>query len=272
MINFPISFLFVPANRPEFFKKAEISKAQSIIFDLEDSVPKEEKNISRKRLSEFLIDRVKGKEAVIRINSLDTEEGKEDLETFNSLPKGIFSLIIPKLEEVNNLQKIPSKLKLILLIETPHAVKKIDTLASDPRVIGLALGQADLSTSLGSDMSWDSLLFSRSKIILECAINNLFSIDGPCMDVSSEKKLLEECRLSRSLGFNSKMAIHPSQIDVINKNFSPSEEEIGEAKSILKAFSESKEGVILFEGKIIDIPIVKTMERRLKLAGLKLDY
>ena len=92
------------------------------------------------------------------------------------------------------------------------------------------------------------------------------------MDVSSEKKLLEECRLSRSLGFNSKMAIHPSQIDVINKNFSPSEEEIGEAKSILKAFSESKEGVILFEGKIIDTPIVKTMERRLKLAGLKLDF
>ena len=245
-----------------------MSKTQSIIFDLEDSVPKEEKNISRKRLSEFLIDRVKGKEAVIRINSLDTEEVKEDLETFNTLPKGIFSLIIPKLEEVNNLQKIPSKLKLILLIETPHAVKKIDTLASDPRVIGLALGQADLSTSLGSDMSWDSLLFSRSKIILECAINNLFSIDGPCMDVSSEKKLLEECRLSRSLGFNSKMAIHPSQIDAINKNFFPSEDEILEAQLIIKAFKESKEGVISFDGKMIDKPLVEAKEKVLLMAGL----
>ncbi len=101
-------------------------------------------------------------------------------------------------------------------------------------------GAADYSAALGSDMSWEALLYARSKIIIECSINNLFSIDSPFMITSSQEDLKKECRLSKSIGFNSKAAINPSQINVIKKYFLPTDDEILEAQEIIKEFNKSQ--------------------------------
>ena len=178
--------------------------------------------------------------------------------------------MLPKIEEPSVLISLP-EVNVILLIETPLAVKNLPLLAESKQVVGIALGGADLSASLGSDMSWDSLLYTRSKIVLEGSINNLFTIDGPFMVISSLNELKQESILSSKMGFNGKAAIHPSQIDTILEAFLPTNKEIEEAKEVLKAFSAASDGAVALNGKMIDLPVVKSMERRLRLAGVDPD-
>ena len=117
-------------------------------------------------------------------------------------------------------------------------------------------------------MDWDSLLYARSKIVLESAINNLFSIDSPFMDIDNLDKLQEESKKAKALGFNGKAAIHPSQVDVIKSAFLPDEQEINEAREIIKAFKNSSSAVMAFNGRMIDQPIILSMEKRLRLVGI----
>jgi citrate lyase beta subunit len=159
----------------------------------------------------------------------------------------------------------------VILVETPSAIENLASLAAEKRVYGIALGGADLSAELGSDMSWDSLLYSRSKIVMHASINGIFSIDSPFMDINDLDQLNEESRKAKSLGFNSKFAIHPNQVETISRNFLPSEEEIEEAKKTLKAFANSDGGAIAVDGKMVDEPVVKLMKKKLILAGLDPD-
>ena len=119
---------------------------------------------------------------------------------------------------------------------------------------------------IGSEMNWDAMLYARSKIIIECSINNIFSIDSPFMNTSDSKGLEFESKLSKSIGFNGKATINPSQINLVKKYFLPTDEEIKEAKEIIDAFNKSNKGVFSFKGKVIDKPIVKIMENRLMLS------
>ena len=149
--------------------------------------------------------------------------------------------------------KIPNTLSIIPLIETPLAIKNLHKIASGKNVVGLAFGAADFSSMIGSEMNWDAMLYARSKIIIECSINNIFSIDSPFMNTSDSKGLEFESKLSKSIGFNGKATINPSQINLVKKYFLPTDEEIKEAKEIIDAFNKSNEGVFSFKGKVIDL-------------------
>ena len=271
MIKFPISPLFIPANRPDWIEKGEATNADALILDLEDSVPTNEKKDAREGLFEYFSNQKPKNPYLIRINPLDSSQGQEDLlflKKTKNVIDNLLALVIPKLENSEGLSSIPKSFKAIPLIETPLAVKNLDVLALDPRVLGLALGGADLSTNLGSDMSWDSLLYCRSRLVLHASINGLYSIDSPFVEIELSEQLEEECKRSKSLGFTSKAAIHPGQVDIIMKNFLPSEEEINEAEKILKSYADSKGGAISVDGKMVDGPIVESMKKKLLLVGL----
>ena len=94
------------------------------------------------------------------------------------------------------------------------------------------------------------------------------TIDGPYMDIANSESLEEESRKSKALGFNGKAAIHPSQLQVITKSFLPSDQEIEEAQEIIRAFNRSDAAVISFNGKMIDNPIIVSLEKRLRLVGI----
>lgn len=266
MNKFPVSPIFVPANKLDWIKKIEATLADCIILDLEDSVPLDQKDSSRISLYNYLEETKPSISVFVRINPLDTDEGVEDLALFSKNADLYDALVLPKIENQKTLDGIPN-IPLVLLIETPLAVKNLVVLAKNKQVVGVALGGADLSASLGSDMSWDSLLFHRSAVVLECAINNLFSLDSPFMDIGAPEALAAECALSSKMGFNGKAAIHPSQIDIIQGSFLPTEEEINEAKEILAAFYASPDAAVAVQGKMVDLPVVKSMEKRLLLAG-----
>jgi len=268
--NFPVCPIFVPANKLDWVPKILASKADCIIFDLEDSILLDQKESSRRALYDYLASNNLDISVLIRINSLDSDIGQADLALFSDNTEIFDALMLPKIEEPAVLDDMP-RVDVVLLIETPLAVKNLSLLAENSQAVGIALGGADLSASLGSDMSWNSLLFHRSRIVLEASVNNLFSIDGPFMNISSLDELEEESLLSSKMGFNGKAAIHPVQIDPILKAFLPTQEEVDEAKEILAAFANADEGALAFKGKMIDLPVVKSMEKRLRLAGIDPD-
>lgn len=266
MKKFPITPIFIPANKLNYIEKAIKHDADGIIFDLEDAVPISEKEMARENLFNFLSSNSLKIPSYIRINDLNDVNGKSDLNLFKSLD---FKIIIPKIDTSEVLKNIPDNMSTIPLIETPLVLRNLEGIASNSSVVGLMFGAADYSAALGSDMSWEALLYARSKIIIECSINNLFSIDSPFMITSSQEDLEKECRLSKSIGFNSKAAINPSQINVIKKYFLPTDDEILEAQEIIKEFNKSEKAVFSFNGKMIDKPILRIMENRLKALDIK---
>ena len=271
MTPFPLCPLFVPANKLDWIEKAERSEADGLIVDLEDSVPLEEKGKARDGLVEYLSSEEISKPFFIRTNPLTSQEGRKDSSSFSTKKKNFLGLMTPKIESLDELKDLPDTLKIILLVETPQAIENLDSLASDIRVSGIALGGADLSAELGSDMGWDSLLYSRSRIISYASINGVFSIDSPFMQIDDLEGLEEESKKAKSIGFTSKFAIHPNQIEIIRRNFLPTNQEIEEAKEIIKAFANSDGGAIVVNGKMVDEPVVKLMKKKLMLAGFNPD-
>lgn len=271
MTLFPVCPLFVPANKLDWVVKAENSQADGLILDLEDSVPPSEKNNARDALINYLSLKKIRKPFFIRINPLTSEEGKKDISALNINNKNFLGFIIPKIENPSSLSVLPKNLKVVLLIETPMALENLGLLREDKRVIGLALGGADLSAELGSDTSWDALLMARSMIVLQASKHGIITIDTAFLYIDDITGLAQESSKSKSLGFDSKFAIHPKQTETIKEEFFPAKEEIEEAQKILKAFSASKGGVISVDGKMIDEPIIKLMKKRLFQVGIDLD-
>ena len=267
MDKFPISPLFVPANKLDWVEKSFQKGSDSIILDLEDSISVDEKDQAREDLYSYLEKNSHVGELIIRVNPVDDKLGQEDIKLLSSTHLLVSAFMLPKIEDCSLLDNLP-EINIIALLETPNAINNISPIAKNEKVKGLALGGADLSASLGSTMDWDSLLYVRSKIVLESAINNLFSIDSPFMDIDNLDKLHEESKKSKALGFDGKAAIHPNQLDVIKSSFLPNEKEINEAKEIIKAFKKSSSAVMAFNGRMIDQPIILSMERRLRLVGI----
>ena len=270
MTTFPVSPLFVPSNQLEWINKAENSEADGLILDLEDSVPTSEKSKTRKGLADYLSTKEIKKPFFIRINPLSSSDGEEDIALFQNTFKNFLGLIIPKIESPKELSCLKEETKVILLIETPLALEGLSLLTKDKKVFGLALGGADLSAELGSDMSWDALLMARSMIIIEASKQDLLTIDSPFMEINSEDQLAEESLKAKSMGFNSKFAIHPKQVKIIRERFLPTQREVEEAKSIVEAYNNSKGGVISVDGKMVDEPVIRLMKKRLFLAGVVL--
>ena len=245
MIKFPLSPIFIPANKLDWITKTFERGADSIILDLEDSVTETHKKKAREDLYLHLIDNKYEGNLIVRVNPIDQDLGLEDIKKLTDTDLSIDAFMVPKIEDSSFLSKLP-EINVIPLLETPRSIRNITDIASQSRVKGLALGGADLSASLGSTMDWDSLLYARSKIILEASINNLFSIDSPFMDINDLESLEKESKKSKSLGFDGKAAIHPNQLEVIQKSFLPTDEEV----------------------KMIDQPIILSMEKRLRLVGI----
>lgn len=267
MNKFPISPIFIPANKLEWISKTFDKGADSIILDLEDSVPENEKIQARENLSIHLRDNTFEGSLIIRVNPISEQVGQDDIAMLSENDLSSIAFMVPKIEESDLITNLPD-IDVVALLETPVSIKNISEIASQVKVKGLALGGADLSASLGSTMDWDSLLYSRSKIVQEAAINNLFSIDSPFMNIDNLDALKDESIKSKRLGFNGKAAIHPSQINIIRNSFLPTKEELEEAKDIIRAFNESSSAVLAFKGRMIDLPIILSMEKRLRLVGI----
>lgn len=278
------TMLFLPGNTPSMIINGDVLGADSIIFDLEDAVAPDEKDAARimvRNTLKYLPTEVC--ETIIRINPIDTEFWKQDLdEVIPYQPDVIMPTKVNHGDEVRKISEYIGEVekrqgleigsvKLLPLIETALGIEQSFSIAcSDPRVTGLLLGAEDLTADLQCKRTKQGaeILYARSRIVCAARAGNIEVYDTPFTDVEDFDGLEEDASFARDLGFSGKAVISPRHVETINAVFSPSESEIRYAHDVMDAIEEGKrqgKGVISLRGKMIDAPVVKRAEQVLDM-------
>jgi len=248
-----VTVLFVPANRPDRFAKAESSGADAIIIDLEDAVVPEAKVAARStlRLPGVL---PKGSDVFVRVNSRQTPWYSDDLVAVAQL--SIAGIVLPKTESVEDIeatsQSIPGA-RVIALIETARGLASVREISGATGVTRLAFGSIDFCVDIGAAHEREALLAARSEIVLASRLMELQPpLDGVTTALDDSALIEEDARYAHRLGFGGKLCIHPSQIVPVRRGFASSPEEIAWAKRVL---ADGATEAISVDGMMVDSPV-----------------
>ena len=262
------SFIFCPGNKPDMIPKALNSGADMVCIDLEDAIIPEHKDISRSSTIRAFedISVPHGVETLIRINDVNSKDGKEDIKAILESVNTASGLMLPKIQNVNEIIDLEKQIKLAnknlnlhIIIETNKALENAWLIAqSSPLIKSLLFGGVDMSADLGCNGDWMSLLYARSRVVHAAAGAGIDSIDVPFLDLEDMEGMRQEAQKSKNLGFSGKGSIHPKQIALLNKVFTPSESEIEYANKVIKAFNEASDGLVVVDGKLIEKPVLRT--------------
>ena len=270
------SFIFTPGLQPEMFPKALVSGADMVCIELEDGIAIKDKDMARKNTINALktLDVKNDVELVVRINCQRTKFGLLDLEAFISSEIKIKAIMLPKVKTPDEIKFIDDLLTdcnldtdLHVIMETNEALQNIYDIAhSSKRIVALYFGGVDMAAELRVPNSYENLLYARSKLVHAGASVGIDVIDVPYLDLEDMDGMKKEAELVRDLGFTGKGSIHPKQINVLNEIFTPSKEEISKAKKIVDQFSESDTGLVVIDGKLIEKPVLREMQRKILIA------
>ena len=281
------SYLFVPADSERKLAKARDSTADALILDLEDSVAASRRPAARKLVGEFLADRPPH-DAWVRINPMTTNDCHLDLQSLiRSAPTGIvlpkptgatdvvqLSGLLQKLEGENGL-RIGQIGIIPIATETPGALFRLhEYTSSTPRLAGMTWGAEDLSAAVGASTARDDAggwlpqyQMARSLCLFAASAAEVPAIDTVYTDFSDAEGLTEYAANARRDGFEGMLAIHPSQVDVINAAFTPDDADVERAQRIVDLFSANPEaGTLGMDGEMIDRPHWKRAIRVLECA------
>lgn len=279
------TMMFVPGNNPGMLKDAGIYGADSVMFDLEDSVSLAEKDAARMLVMQALQTVDYGEtELVVRINGLETPFGRPDI--FAMVKAGVDVIRLPKTETVDDVIeteaviaeaehyfKIPAKrTKMMAAIESAEGVLNAPAIAkASDRLIGIAIGAEDYVTNMKTHRYPDGaeLSFARNMILHGARAAGIAAFDTVYSDVDNEAGFNHEVELVHELGFDGKSVINPRQIPLVNAIYAPTEKDVQNAKDVLNAIEEARikgSGVISLNGKMVDKPIVARAQRTMMLA------
>jgi citrate lyase beta subunit len=272
----PRSMLFVSGEKVERFAKAMAAGADLVCIDLEDAVHPDRKAEARAQVLGWLKDTARpidGPGVAIRVNSLRTLDGPRDVLALVASGVKVDWLLLPKAEHASDVQTIEAWCgaqvgAITALVETPIGIENLASLARAGGKLGaLMLGGADLSAELDAQFTWDGLLSARGRLVNAAKSTGLQAWDVPNVDLSSDDNLATETRRAVALGFGCKTAIHPQQIATIHAAFRPTAAEIEWATVLLQAVPEGQgTGAFLFQGKMVDAPLLKKARRIAELA------
>jgi citrate lyase subunit beta/citryl-CoA lyase len=285
------SFLFAPGNRPRFVEKVAHCGADAAILDLEDAVPIAEKKDARHAVHQALRT-ISNCPVYVRINplvaatSFSQAIGEADLEAL--VCGDLAGIMMPKTERALEAQQAesilsrlegergltPGKIDLIPIIETALGVHHaFDIASAGTRIKRLAFGAGDFTRDIGVRWSRREVesQYARSALVVASRAAGLEApLDSVWIDIRDLRGLTRSARLAKQLGFQGKMAIHPTQVEPINAAFSPTVEELAYAKRVVAAF-EAAEAVgnasVQLDGQMIDYPIVEAAQRILDTAA-----
>lgn len=282
------TMIYIPGNDPSMIQDSDIYGADGIILDLEDSVSTSEKDAARDLVKNALSElKFKENTVGVRINSLKTNYWEKDIEEI--IPAKPFFIRIPKIEnscEIIKVDKILSKIesqnkleigsiRLIPMLETAIGIMNaLDIANSSDRILGLSLGGEDLLADIGMKRTESGNVFDfiRAKVSLSASAAGVEAFDTIYPNINDLDGLKRETEYIKNLGFTGKSVIHPDQIKVIHKIFTPTQEEIEEAKQIILAAKKAEinsKGVSSINGKMIDKPVIKQAKITLERAGIK---
>ncbi len=278
------SFLFVPADSDRKLAKGAGSGADALILDLEDAVALDNKPAARQGAIDYLQSRKHddNQTVLVRMNALDSEFWQQDLATL--VPAEPDAIMVPKtisgeciatvckhltdLEKDHGLQQGAIKL-MNVATETAASMFNLGTYGNvSERFFAMTWGAEDLSADLGARSNRDGAgnytgpyELARTLCLLGAVAADVMPIDGICKDFRDEAALEAEARAAIRDGFTGKVAIHPAQVPVINTVFTPTEEDIAEARAVVKVFADAgNPGVVSLDGKMLDRPHLRQAE------------
>ena len=279
------SMLFIPGNTPNLLINGNCLGADMVIFDLEDAVSPDEKDSARvlvRNTLKYLNFKTLG--TIVRINSVDTDYWKKDLDEI--MPYTPDMIMLPKtgcpadvlaadaymteLEEKLGLAK--NTVKLMLLMETAMGVENAYASASaSERVGAIFLGAEDLTADLRCKRTKESreIEYARQRMVVAGRAANVDVYDTPFTDVNDDEGIRKDAAVAKAMGFTGKASISPRHVDAINEVFSPSEKDINYAYEVMDAIKLAKEqgrGAIALHGKMIDAPIVARAQQTIAAA------
>ena len=285
------SELAVPGSSPEMFEKALNSKADYIFLDLEDAVSPKDKITARQNVIKGLKElnwKEKGKTISVRINSPDTHYMYRDLiDIVEGVGDKLDTILLPKagtasdvymidclLTQIETNKKLENKIGIECLIETALGMSNIKEIAkSSERLEALHFGVADYAASLRArtvvigglnpDYPGDQWHHGLSQLVMTCRAYGLRAIDGPFGDFNDPDAYVEAAKRGAAIGIEGKWAIHPSQIDLANKVFSPPPSEVTKAKRILEELDKAAKagkGAAQLDGRMIDAASARMAE------------
>ena len=276
------SLLFIPGNNPSMLQNSDVFEADSIIIDLEDAVNISEKDSARNLVKSYLNSKEKfTSEMIIRINGLDTNYYRDDLEAIVS--DKIDAIMLPKarvdditklgglLTEIEGKNHLTKSIKIIPIVELATSLIEVDEIAKLNRVDGILLGAEDFSSDMEVTRTKEGIeiFYARSRIALACMANHIDPIDTPFTDTKDDSGLRSDCLNAISLGMKAKSAIHPNQIEAINELFAPTKKQIEWATRILEARVDANKrglGAFSVDGKMVDKPVIERAEKIIKKA------
>ena len=258
------SVLYVPGSNLKALKKSSTLDVDAIIYDLEDSVATNARNDARTAIIEIINSGVnKNKEQVIRVNALDTDDGKIDIKVLDKCNPD--AILIPKVNEAKDVKAFEKYLKnketkIWVMMETALSIVNAYDIAKSSKYLKcFVMGTNDLSAELGieEELKRTALVTSFEKCMMATKAYKLSLLDGVFNDIRDANGFEEECIYSHGLGFDGKTLIHPGQIQICNKIFTPTAEQLDKAKRIVAAFEDARKkdpnvGVITFEGSQIE--------------------
>ena len=274
------SVLYMPGANTRALEKAKSLPADSLILDLEDAVAPDAKAQARENIRAALVTGFGHREAVVRINGLNTQWGLDDLKAFADTKAN--AILLPKVESASQIGEVASLLKqfnpastmkIWAMIETPLAIFKLPEIASShPMLEALVLGTSDLVKDLHArhTPSRVETQTALSLSVLAARAHQLCVLDGVHLSLDDEDGLRQSCIQGRDMGFDGKTLIHPSQIALANQIFGPSLEEIDEARQRITAYEaaiSSGAGIAVLNGKLVEELHIQDAKRILALAN-----
>jgi citrate lyase subunit beta/citryl-CoA lyase len=255
----PLTWLYVPADRPDRVEKALASAAHAVIVDLEDAVAPDAKDAARANLAS-LFAAPRGKRVLVRVNPLATQWGHADLEAVAGLH--VDAIAFPKVESPDD---VAGGLPVHCLIESAAGVEAAYDIARHPGVTGISLGEADLRGETGAGDA--GLDWARARIVNAAVAAGLpRPPQSVYADVRDLDGLAASCAHGRALGHLGRAAIHPAQLPVIEHAYLPTEAEAAEAREVVERFERSESGAFAVEGAFVDVAIVRGARQTVALA------
>ncbi|NNH75095.1 CoA ester lyase [Nocardia uniformis] len=259
------AWLFCPADRPERYAKAAAA-ADVVIIDLEDGVAEADKAAAREALIANPLD---PERTVIRVNAANTVEHMLDRDAL--LRTEYRRIMLPKCESAEQITTL-ADYEVIPLIESPLGALAVGRAAIVRNAIGVMWGAEDLVAGLGGNSSRhadgsyrDVARHVRSQALLAAKAYGKFALDSVYLDIAELDKLAEETLDAVAIGFDAKVAIHPSQVPVIRRAYAPTSEEIDWAQRLLDEVPNHR-GVFTYEGAMVDAPVIRHAERIVRRA------
>ena len=259
------SVLYMPAANERALEKAKSIPADAIIFDLEDAVSPDAKDVARAQAVAAVKSGAYGKrELTIRCNALATPWGHDDVAA--AATSGASAVVIPKINSVAEVDEVsaaldkagaPETMTIWAMIETPTAIMDCRAIAAHPRVAVLVMGTNDLAKELRAAQvpGRHPLVPSLHMALLAARESGKPALDGVYNDIKNADGFRAECVQGAEMGFDGKTLIHPDQVGGANEVWSPTEAEVEHARRVISAFDEALaagKGVVQLDGRMIE--------------------